>query len=232
MEQIPDINRKKKIHVGFLILLMLFGLSHLVLYEMAKIGLWKISEQGVSMILGAIAMGLTILSVLFIKYFIKKKWLFVIYIMLFAVCVVFQISTLRLDISVGRNTLQHHLLLWALIISVFIFFTILFIMIRDIFIEKHDITYSLIGAANIFLSLIVTFSFILSIFILAYPTLIPGVTTVNEIYNIAFVISSYSIAGIDFPYNNVPQILKNITTFESIIVHLYAVMIVGRLLSR
>ncbi len=60
----------------------------------------------------------------------------------------------------------------------------------------------------------------------------PHALTVNDLNNAAFIIGSYSVAGIDFPYNNVPQIIKNITTFESIIMHLYAVMIVGRLLSR
>jgi hypothetical protein len=124
------------------------------------------------------------------------------------------------------------LLAWSMGISIFIVFTILYVSVRDIFTEKHDLTYALMGAANIFLCIILVFAFIISVVLLTNPGLMPGITTVNELNNIAFIVSSYSVAGVDFPYDNIPQIVKNITTFQSIIMHLYAVMIVGRLLSR
>ena len=227
-----DILKKKKIQFGLLIFLILFHLAHLVLYEMAKSGLLPITEMGIKIVLGIIAFGLTMLSIFFLKYFISRKWLFLLYIFLFFVCIAFQFATMGLDISKDAYKLSHILLLWAVAISIFIFFSILFITIRDIFTEKHDLTYALLGAANIFLSIIVTFAFIIALLLLSYPGLMPGLNTVNDINNASFVISSYSVAGIDFPYNNIPQIVKNITTFESIIMHLYAVMIVGRLLTR
>lgn len=227
-----SIGKKKKLHIGFLILLILFHLFHLVLYEMAKSGLWVISETLLKSTIAIIALGLSVLCVFFLKSFISKKWLFILYIILFFVCGIFQISTLGLNLATELHSIKHVLLMWSVAISIFIFFSILFVTIRDIFIEKHDLTYALLGAANIFLSIIVTFSFIISLVYIAYPHLIPIATTVNDINNASFIIGSYSVAGIDFPYDNIPQIVKNITTFESIIMHLYAVMIVGRLLTR
>jgi hypothetical protein len=147
------------------------------------------------------------------------------------VCIAFQLTALNLDIVKDRHTLPHMLLVWAVVISIIIFFSILYVTIRDIFTEKHDLTYALLGAANIFLSIIVTFSFIVSLVLLCNPQLMPHAFTVNDLNNVSFIVGSYSVAGIDFPFE-VPQIVKNITTFESIIMHLYAVMIVGRLLSR
>ncbi len=232
MEKTSQITKKKRIHLGLLIFLILFHLVHLVLYEMVKTGLWPLSDMAVKTALGLVAAGLTVLCVLFLKYFIKRKWLFVLYILLFIVCIIFQLSALSLNIMEDRHTLPHKLLIWSVVISVIIFFSILFVTIRDIFTEKHDLTYALLGAANIFLSIIVTFSFIISLVLLCNPAFMPQAVTVNDINNVSFIIGSYSVAGVDFPYENVPQIIKNISTFESIIMHLYAVMIVGRLLSR
>ncbi len=231
MDKLIQIRNKKRIHIGMLIFLILFHLVHLVIYEMVKTGMWPLGEMAVKASLGFVALGLSLLAILFLKYFIKSKALFIGYIILFFICIIFQMSALSLNIRQDINTLPHTLLVWSVIISVIIFFSILYVSIRDIFTEKHDLSYALLGAANIFLSIIVTFSFIISIFALCNPSLMPYATTVNDINNASFVMGSYSVAGIDLPYDHVPQILKNITTFESIIMHLYAVMIVGRLLS-
>ncbi len=231
-DAISNVQIKKRLQLGLLVFLILFHLAHLVLYEMVKTELIPMTQMGTKIILGIIALFLTILSICFLKYFIKSKALFIVYVILFAICIVFQFLTLGLDLQKDKGTTLHLLLIWAVGISVFIFFSILYITIRDIFTEKHDLTYALLGAANIFLSIIVTFAFIISLVLLSYPGLMPEAATVNDLNNVSFVISSYSVAGIDFPYGQIPQILKNITTFQSILMHLYAVMIVGRLLSR
>lgn len=224
------ISRKKKLHLALLILLIMFHLFHLVMYEMAITGLWKLSVLQLNITIGIIAFALTFVCIMFLKYFIKIRWVFIGYVILFILCGSFQIACLNISIY-ETNTIRHSLFMWSVAISVFIFFTILIVTIKDIFTEKHDLTYALIGAANIFLSIIVTFGFIISLIFLANPHLVPNATTINDINNACFIISSYSVAGIDFPFT-VPKIVQNIMTFQSIVMHLYAVMIVGRLLSR
>ncbi len=227
---INDIQNKKKLHIGFLVFLILFHLLHLVLLEMVKNGMWNLSDMVVNASLSIIAFGLTIICILFFRNFIKQKWLFFSYVLLFVICGSFQLTTLSYDIN-DTQSIRHILLMWSVAISVFIFFSILIVTIKDIFTKKHDLTYALLGAANIFLAIIVTFAFTISLIFLANPQLLPHAITINDINNASFIISSYSVAGIDFPFP-VPKIVQNIMTFQSIIMHLYAVMIVGRLLSR
>jgi hypothetical protein len=232
MDKTLDIKRKKNIHLGLLIFFILLHLTHLVFYEMVKNGSWPVSDLVVKITIGFISVILTVLSIFFLRYFIPRKSLFYSYIVLFTICIVFQVSGLDIDIVKDKGTLSHMLLAWSMGISIFIVFSILYVSVKDIFTEKHDLTYALMGAANIFLCIILVFAFIIALVLLTNTGLMPGITTVNELNNISFIVSSYSVAGVDFPYNNIPQIVKNITTFQSIIMHLYAVMIVGRLLSR
>lgn len=134
----------------------------------------------------------------------------------------------------GGNTLFYrYVMVGSLMASILSFIILLYFMLKDIFSEKHDVTYRLWGSASIYL-------LIGSVFGLTYSlleTILPNEFNINTPMDIFHVIpcynfSYYTLAGIDSPFTDFSLLVKNISVMESIFSNLYIVLVVGRLLSK
>ncbi|MDX2188751.1 MAG: hypothetical protein SFY32_02705 [Bacteroidota bacterium] len=124
------------------------------------------------------------------------------------------------------------LMLVAILLSLVPFLILLYLIFNDIFREKHDIVYRLWGCACIYLLFGVCFCLIYTMFAYAHP-LEFGKTKIDiyvfvDCYNYSF----YTLAGIDSPFPNFSNIVKNLSVIESVFSNLYVILVVGRLLSK
>lgn len=107
-----------------------------------------------------------------------------------------------------------------------------YVAVKDIFRLRHDLTYSLLGAANIFLLIGTIFGFLVNIAGSVFVGMVLPLDRLIEINNYANILSYFTLATVDLPYNNINPFIRTILIIESIFAHLFVVMIVGRLLSK
>jgi hypothetical protein len=104
------------------------------------------------------------------------------------------------------------------------------VVVTDIFKERHNLGYGLLGAANIYILIGVNFAFLYSI--VHYHFEPSSIINSDILMREYFVMSFYVLAGMDNPMQQVLPVIKNISVFESIFANLFTVMIVGRLLTK
>lgn len=179
----------------------------------------------------AIILVLNLLALLFVRRFIRNKLYFYAFIFCFltSVTLVFYANS-PAGVALDKEFLQAIYFMGHLAQFLCLSF-FLGILIRDIFQEKHDLTYSLTGATTIFLLIGTIFAFIFVLLELLFPgmlTLMEG----SDILSTALTHSFYTLSGQESPVQNVNLVIKNLCIFESIFANLYAVMVVGRLLTK
>ena len=103
---------------------------------------------------------------------------------------------------------------------------------KDIFKLRHDLTYSLLGAANIFLLIGFLFSFIINISGLVFAGMVLPLDQMIGMDVYSSKLAFYALASMDPPFDNINPFIKNILVIESIFAHLFVVIIIGRLLSK
>jgi hypothetical protein len=113
------------------------------------------------------------------------------------------------------------------------FSILMYLMIYDIFKEKHDILYRLWGSASIFLLIGVLFGTVFFILEIIFPEeyglhAFPDIHQFIKCYTLSF----YTLSGVDQPFENLSVMVRNICVIESIFSNLYIILLVGRLLSK
>ena len=103
--------------------------------------------------------------------------------------------------------------------------------LKDVFSQKHELSYSLIGASWIFLLFGIVFANAYMFLGALSPTLLVTSENANAVVN-CLRYSFYIISGQDPPFANVDMVIRNVSTFESIFSNLYGLMVVGRLLTK
>jgi len=121
----------------------------------------------------------------------------------------------------------------SLAASLIAFVILLYFMVLDIFKEKHEISYRLWGSASIYL----LFGAIFGLIYTLLEMIIPAEFALDKAQDIfyfipCYVLSFYTISGIDSPFEEFSLLVKNITVIESIFANLYIVLVVGRLLAK
>jgi hypothetical protein len=117
------------------------------------------------------------------------------------------------------------------VLSIVCFLIIFYVIIEDMFANKHDATYSLLAGTCAYLQIPVIFGYAFAIISLQAPSLLgPDINTGQSIIQIAFEASHYVAAGFDLP-DSVGQLIKKIAVLESFLVNLYIIFIVGRLMA-
>lgn len=108
-----------------------------------------------------------------------------------------------------------------------------YIIVKDIFLEHHDLTYRILGGANIYWLMIVIFAHIYAIYELFFPGSI-GLNEIpkHELLGITYKLSLHSSVSIDHPFEKIDIALENFCLIQSAIAHLFIVFIVGRLLTK
>ncbi len=108
-----------------------------------------------------------------------------------------------------------------------------YFIVRDIFQEKHDLWYCIVGAANIYWLFIVLFGYCYSLMEIFFPGMLGFQTTnVMEIFNASFRLSVSVMVGMDPPFSKMDEILSNFSLFQAATSNLYIIFVVGRLFSR
>lgn len=109
---------------------------------------------------------------------------------------------------------------------------VFYILLKDIFLQKHDLVYSLLGASNIYFMIPILFSYVYSLAAVHNPSLVHADPLIIKtlLFN-CFDYSWFVIAGIDYPGEQVGEVIQSIAILESISANLFIVFIIGRLMS-
>jgi hypothetical protein len=108
-----------------------------------------------------------------------------------------------------------------------------YVIVKDIFTRKHDLTYSLLGASNIYFMIPLVFTYIYGLVALHDPSYVNADPI--DISTVLFHSWDYSwsvIAGIDYTAGKVGDAIQSIAVLEAIAGNLFIVFIIGRLMSR
>ena len=163
--------------------------------------------------------------------FYKSQWFKIAYAFLLIFQLIFnwyifkqentQITTLVLPASIGY------------VANLLGFSMVFYILLKDIFMRKHDLTYSLLGASNIYFLIPVIFSYVYSLVAVHNPAIVNAdPLTIKEVLFNCWDYSWYVLAGIDYPAGKIGEELQSIAILESISGNLFIVFIIGRLMIR
>ena len=222
---------KKHIHGIMLVFQAVQLLNTLVFSEMAfTVG---VSEGPILGILLVSAIILHSTHVLFVSFYIPKKWLIPYGIILFG-SFFYQGSLMSLPSSelINNSSLKLSFVLANFIQTVQLI--ILFILVLTDSFRQHDsANYKFISAANAFIMIPVTFGLIMFGLDVMLPIqLLAGDAAIASTwFNEAVQTSCYAIAGIDLPVD-LHISLKNLAAIESIFSHLFMVLLVGRMIGK
>ncbi len=113
------------------------------------------------------------------------------------------------------------------------FSLVFYIMLKDIFLQKHDLTYSLLGASNIYFTIPILFCYLYSLIAVHDPSLVHADPMIIKtvLFN-CFDYSWYVLAGIDYPGERIGEVLQSVAILEAISGNLFIVFIIGRLMSK
>ena len=110
---------------------------------------------------------------------------------------------------------------------------VFYILLRDIFSQKHDLTYSLLGASNIYFMIPMLFCYLYSLVAVHNPAIVNAdPLAIKTLLFKCMDYSWYILAGIDYPGEKIGEELQSIAILESISANLFIVFIIGRLMSK
>ena len=119
---------------------------------------------------------------------------------------------------------------WTSLIALGLVF---YILIKDMFLNKHDLVYSLLAASNIYFMIPLIFSFIYALVAVHNPILVGNPLTLEALLFNCFNYSWFVLSGIiDFPSDKIGELIQSIAVLESLSGNLFIVFIIGRLLSK
>lgn len=223
--------KRKKFHVYTLVLQLAVAFSSLVAFNLVKssqIGIPMGLMVGVHVLLLIV---LHVLVLITVGLYFKSKIFKVGYGLLI-------FSGFMINFVTGSPELIHHEWVSKLnaisLCMVLSGQTIWFIVIvRDIFMEQHDLTYRILGAANIYWLMIVIFAYIYGLFEISFPGSM-GVVGLprHELIGSTYKLSLHSTVSIDHPFTGVALSLENLCLMQSAVAHLFIVFLVGRLLTK
>jgi len=107
---------------------------------------------------------------------------------------------------------------------------IFYVIIKDMFANKHDMTYGLLAATSAYLLIPIIFAYVFALLGLHNPILlnVDG-SSIRALMLTSFQISHYILAGFDIP-DPISDLIKSIGVLESFMANLYIVFVVGRLM--
>ena len=220
--------KKKRDYIFLLILIILSFITYNVLGKLNSSG----SEPTTAEVLSTVILVVWYIFLYRVtSNFYPNKWIRVSY-----------ASLLILQLTLNSYViLQNHIAISKLVVPASIaylanltgFSFVFFILLRDIFSHKHDLIYSLLGAANIYFMLPVIFCYVYCLVAVHDPSLVHAdpLAIKTLLFN-CFDYSWFVVAGIDYPGEKIGDIIQSIAILESISANLFIVFIIGRLMSK
>lgn len=232
-ETLKPIDKKRPRIYMTLLLFQIFSLvSNMILVPASKQENVLLGFHQANLINVVLALTLTGATLNFLWYFIKKKIFFWLAAILFLVSIGLSFICAVLKLNEHDFELYRTIYGAASLISLVMLCFTFYIAIRDIFGENLKITSALLGAANIYLLIASGFAFAYAFLSIIMPGSMIPVEDYAELFNHCVISSTYVLAGMDLPVETNIASIHNIMMFESLFAHLFAVFIVGRLLSK
>lgn len=192
----------------------------------------SMSFAQLGMLQSVIVVGVIIVNIMFVKEFISNKWLF--YLLCLINAASFIISSIAYStpsVMANQELFRYCNIMTSLLVLSNLCVTF-YVAVQDMFRIKHDITYSLLGAASIFILIGFIFSFIINLTGSLFVGMVVPADQIIAINNHANKLAFYALASMDSPFDDVNPFIRNILVIESIFAHLFVVIIIGRLLSK
>ena len=223
--------RRPYLYALLLIFQVLSLISNIVLIPASKDSTTILSFPNAMLIDFVIVILLASVNMVFLYNFIRIKWVFWLMLVLLAISIL--LNFVNVIFKLQELHFPTFLVLFG--ITTFISITVIFfsflVAIRDIF-GNITVKESLLGATNLFLLIGSGFAFVYAFMNILMPgSMVPN-AEISSLYNTCVIYSSHVLAGVDLPSNNFQPAIRNAMVFESVFGHLYAVFIVGRLLSK
>ncbi len=229
----PKIDQRRgPLYIWLLVCQSLSLLSNVFIVPASRTGNYFITEVMAAWMDLLFSLSLTTVSLFFLYHFINKRWYFytLASALTFATVLIFIATIIGLE---KTNFQEYRLILgFSTTITLIMIFTSFYEAVTDVFGERLKIRDALLGAANIFLLIIILFTFIYAVMGIVVPNSVVTDANISKLYNTCYIHSGYIVASMDPPDNNFSQFVRNSMSIESIFTHLFEVMIIGRLLSK
>ncbi len=229
----PKIDQRRgPLYIWLLVCQSLSLLSNVFIVPAARTGNYMISETLAAFMDLFFSLSLTTVSLFFLFHFINKRWYF------YTLAIALTVATIIIFIAtiIGLEKTNFHVyrivLGFSTTVTLIMIFTSFYEAVSDVFGEKLKIRDALLGAANIFLLIIILFTFIFAVIGVIVPNSVVTDANISKLYNTCYIYSGYIVASMDTPDMNFAPFVRNTGVLESIFTHLFEVMIIGRLLSK
>src|SRR5688572_13961408 len=224
--------KKRRLYVSLLILHAFVVMWPMLVQELILKERISMSSDTMGIIESVVALALIVVNCLFIREFITNRFIFYGFCVISTIGVIFStIGHVSSDLTANLHAFKNYNLISGIMVLTTL--CIVFgVAVKDIFRLKHDMTYSLIGAANMFLLIGSIFSFIINISGTVFDDMLVPLSQIAEIDIYANKLAFYTLGGVELPFPHVDPFIKHILVIESICANLFVVMIIGRLLSK
>jgi hypothetical protein len=229
----PKIDQRRgPLYIWLLICQSMSLLSNVFIVPAARTGNYIITEIMAAYMDLFFSLSLTTVSLFFLYHFINKRWYF------YTLASALTLATVVIFIATisGLEKTNFHtyriILGFSTTITLIMIFTSFYEAVTDVFGEKLKIRDALLGAANIFLLIIILFTFIFAVMGIVVPNSVVTDANISKLYNTCYIHSGYVVASMDLPDNAFAPFVRNSMAIESMFTHLFEVMIIGRLLSK
>jgi hypothetical protein len=229
----PKIDQRRgPLYIWLLVCQSLSLFSNVFIVPAAQTNNYLISETIAAFIDLFFSLSLTTVSLFFLFHFINKRWYF------YTLATALTLATIVIFIAnmsgLEKTNFQAYRIIlgFSTTITFIMIFTSFYEAVTDVFGEKLKIRDALLGAANIFLLIIILFTFIYAVIGIVIPNSVVSDANISKLYNTCYIYSGYIVASMDPPDHLIAPFVRNSMVIESIFTHLFEVMIIGRLLSR
>lgn len=222
--------KRKKLDVYTLICQVSVAVSTLVFFNLFKEGSINLPMVLLLVVHVSILMLLHIVVVkLFSLYFTNKTFVILYAVLIFSGFFSSFLIVMPVGLSESLVLIIFSISLCMILVGMSIWFVVI---VRDIFMEQHDLTYRILGAANIYWLMIVVFAYIFALFELSFPGSMGITVPKEELLGYTYKLSLHSTVSIDHPFHNMVGSLENLCLLQSAVSHLFIVFLVGRLLTK
>jgi len=234
LQEHPKLDARRKRLYGILLLFQVLNLfSSIVLIPASKQDNTALSHANAVIIDLVVVVILAFANIYFLHHFIRRRIFFFIVIILLGISMILSILIPVMDLQATQFGMYRLFMFFTTSISLFICGISFYMAVKDIFNEKLALIESLLGATNIYLLIGGAFTFIYALFNILMPGSVLANEHISEMYNVCSIYAAYTLGGVDPPLmDSIKPSVHNAMVFESLFAHLFAVFIVGRLLSK
>ena len=224
--------KRKKAYLYLILLQIIAYIIAYVMLEMARQGKGILPFDVVSILHLIVLFSMSLASFNIVHRFMNNR-IKILFATLLLLNIVFGNLIFYPYSALSQNT-AHVLYILTQVIFLISMGIILYIVITDIFSQRHDLSYSLLGAINIYLVITSIFAAIYSIYEAAYPGIITGTTiSLENIFSTCHIFSMYLMVGVDVPdFQQANVIIRHIGLLEALTSNIFIIFIVGRLLTK